>query len=143
MSANLPDPEPGLVINYSYLWRDEAMQGREEGTKDRPCAIVVAKETGEGGTRVYVVPITHTPPARPEDAIEIPAETKRRLGLDDARSWAVTNELNSFTWPGYDLRSISGPGGTRRFSYGVLPHRLTADIFERLRDAHARGVNRD
>ena len=27
-------PEPGLVICYSYLWLDEFNEGREEGVKD-------------------------------------------------------------------------------------------------------------
>ncbi len=38
----LPKPVPGLVIRYSYLWYGEHRQGHEEGTKDRPCAIVAA-----------------------------------------------------------------------------------------------------
>jgi sugar phosphate permease len=38
----LPEPIPGLVIRYSYLWHSEYVRGREEGQKDRPCAIVAA-----------------------------------------------------------------------------------------------------
>ena len=37
----LPRPVPGLVVRYSYLWLDEHRRGREEGVKDRPCAIVL------------------------------------------------------------------------------------------------------
>jgi hypothetical protein len=37
----LPTPEPGLVVGYAYLWQDEFDRGQEEGTKDRPCAIVL------------------------------------------------------------------------------------------------------
>ena len=33
-----------------------------------------------------VVPVTHNPPSDPETAIEIPAVTKARLGLDAQRS---------------------------------------------------------
>lgn len=29
----LPDPEPGLVISYAYLWHHEHARGREEGLK--------------------------------------------------------------------------------------------------------------
>ena len=36
----LPKPVPGLVIRYSYLWHREYLEGREDGQKDRPCAIV-------------------------------------------------------------------------------------------------------
>ena len=31
----LPDPKPGLVVRYDYLWTHEAAAGREQG-KDRP-----------------------------------------------------------------------------------------------------------
>ncbi|WP_428536206.1 hypothetical protein [Rhodopila sp.] len=92
----LPTPERGLVISYAYLWRSEHEQGREEGVKDRPCAIVLAVEDSPDGYLVTVLPITHSPPAIPEAAVEIPAATKRRLGLDDARSWIVVTEGNRF-----------------------------------------------
>ena len=59
----LPIPVPGLVIRYSYLWRSEHLERREEGQKDRPCAIVAAIRADESGvTRVLVLPITHRPP---------------------------------------------------------------------------------
>ena len=38
---SLPEPERGLVIRYSYLWKSEHDEGRDEGIKDRPCAIVL------------------------------------------------------------------------------------------------------
>lgn len=49
----LPVPEPGLVIRYAYLWDREAREGRDEGSKDRPCAIVlvVADEAGDAASR--------------------------------------------------------------------------------------------
>ena len=50
----------------------------------------------DGNRVMWVVPITHTPPKNPEDAVEVPAVTKRRLGLDDQRSWIVTREVNRF-----------------------------------------------
>jgi hypothetical protein len=46
--VNLPAPRPGLVIRYSYLWAREAEEGRDEGVKDRPCAIVLVM-LDEGG----------------------------------------------------------------------------------------------
>jgi hypothetical protein len=82
-----PRPWPGLVIRYSYLWRREALAGRDEGLKDRPCAVVLAFQDEDGRTRVYALPITHSAPAAGEDAIEIPAVVKARLGLDGVRSW--------------------------------------------------------
>jgi hypothetical protein len=33
----LPEPECGLVISYSYLWRNEYKAGKIEGLKNRPC----------------------------------------------------------------------------------------------------------
>lgn len=115
----LPDPVPGLVIGYAYLWRDEALRGLEEGRKDRPCAIVLSARNDDGRTVVTVAPVTHTPPAHPESAIELPADTKRRLGLDGARSWIIAADLNRFVWPGADLRPVRR--GARDYAYGLLP----------------------
>jgi hypothetical protein len=81
------EPYAGLGIRYSYLWKREQEAGREEGTKDRPCAVVMAIMDQDGEWEVLVLPITHSPPPDPADAIEIPAETKKRLGLDTDRSW--------------------------------------------------------
>lgn len=46
-----PEPQPGLVISYAYLWSDEAERGLVEGREDRPCAIVVAIEHPEQAGR--------------------------------------------------------------------------------------------
>ena len=127
----LPVPEAGLVICYSYLWQSEHRQGREEGVKDRPCAIILTTKSIDAGTIVTVVPITHTPSQLLEDAVEIPPATKRRLGLDDARSWVVVSEVNRFVWPGFDLRPVPG-GAAERFDFGFLPPSLFRDIRERL-----------
>ena len=74
----LPAPVPGLVIRYSYLWHSEHLAGREEGEKDRPCAIVAALRPADdaGETRVLVLPVTHSPPAQAALAVEIPAQVK-------------------------------------------------------------------
>jgi hypothetical protein len=54
----LPEPEPGLVISYAYLWHHEHQVGHEEGRKDRPCVIVVAAERASDGlTVVTVLPV--------------------------------------------------------------------------------------
>ncbi len=127
----LPIPEPGLVVSYAYLWRSDFEQGQEEGTKDRPCAIILTSRDDEGDTIVTVVPVTHTPPQRPEDAVELPLPTKRRLGLDAERSWVVVSEINRFVWPGPDLRPVSR-NEPDRFAYGLLPPALFRQIRERL-----------
>ena len=56
-----PAAQPGLVIAYAYLWVHEQGQGLEEGRKDRPCAIVAARQIIEGREVVTVIPITHSP----------------------------------------------------------------------------------
>jgi hypothetical protein len=43
-AVTLPIPEEGLVIRCSYLWHAEYRESREEGVKDRPCAIILAVE---------------------------------------------------------------------------------------------------
>ena len=74
-----------------------------------------------------MLPITHTPPSSPNLAIEIPHVTKRRLGLDDARSWVVLTEANRFTWPGPDLRPLRR-GEAASVLYGELPGSLLIKI---------------
>lgn len=124
----LPEPVPGLVVGYAYLWRDEALRGLEEGLKDRPCVIVLAVESQNGQTVVTVAPVTHSQPAHPESAVEIPLATKQRLGLDSQRSWIIAADLNRFVWPGVDLRPIKR--GAATYAYGQLPDAL----YRRLRD---------
>jgi hypothetical protein len=125
-----PRPVPGLVIRYSYLWRRERLLGREEGAKDRPCAIVAAVNVEAGGARVLVLPVTHTSPADPDAAVELPAPVKARLGLDEGRSWVVLSEWNEFVWPGPDLRRVPGKDNDS-IAYGMLPPRLFMAIRER------------
>ncbi|MEX2009513.1 MAG: hypothetical protein WEC41_04915 [Dongiaceae bacterium] len=125
----LPRPEPGLVIGYAYLWRHEHHRGREEGVKNRPCAIILTTETEMGETVVTVAPITHGTPTNLEMAVALSPKVKRRLGLDDDASWIIADEVNRFVWPGPDLRPVS-PQEPDRFDYGFLPE----DIFAELRN---------
>jgi hypothetical protein len=122
-----PKPLAGQVISYAYLWRSEHLRGQEEGLKDKPCAVILVVTIEGGEDRVTVLPITHTPPASPELAIEIPATTKRRIGLDDDRSWVVLTEANRFTWPGPDLRPTRR-GEVATVLYGELPGSLLLKI---------------
>ena len=123
----LPKPFPGLVVHYSYLWRDQWLRGREEGVKDRPCVIVATEPSANGEVLVTLAPITHSPPRSPEPPIELPLAVKRLLQMDDQRSWIVVTDLNSFYWAGEDLRSVPGkPPG--HVSYGVLPPGLFRQV---------------
>src|ERR1700678_1000417 len=124
-----PLPQPGQVIRYAYLWWSEARVGRKHGAKDRPCGVILTRKTNADNTVAYVLPITHTPPLKDEDGIEIPQATKRRLGLDAERSWIVTTELNQFTWPGPDIR----PTASGEYFYGYLPEKLMHLVLDQVK----------
>ena len=141
----LPRPVPGLVIRYSYLWLEEHRRGREEGVKDRPCAIILATRSDDGDESVTVLPITHSQPNDPALALEVPPATKQRLGLDGERSWIVLSEANRFVWPGPDLRPAIA-GDSNSIAYGLLPEKLFLQMRDRflalLQRASAHAVRR-
>lgn len=126
----LPRPEPGLVISYLYLWHSEHAEGREDGTRHRPCVIVITVLDEDGKQLVTVAPVIHSAPSIPGEGVEIPLATKHRLGLDDARSWVIVSEVNDFVWPGPDLRTV--PHDASRFDYGLLPPGLFRQVRDRL-----------
>lgn len=95
--------------------------------------VVVAWIVRAGRTEIIVAPVTHSAPERVGDAIEMPAKVKRQLGLDQARSWIVTDELNRFVWPGPDIRVV--PGGDTPL-YDAIPELL----FDQVRAALAAHV---
>ncbi len=122
-------PQPGEVLNYSYLWEREYVDGRDEGVKDRPVAVVLLTQTRDGLDLVHVVPMTTQPPARGEPSIEVPPAVRAQLGLSAERSWIVVTEWNRFAWPGYDLRPV--PGREPDTSHGFIP----SSLLRRVRDA--------
>ncbi len=135
-----PNPEPGLVISYGYLWHHEHEAGREEGQKDRPSVIVLAVEReADGATIVTVLAITHSPPTDPASAVEIPLPVKRHLGLDEDRSWVIVDEGNEFLWPGCDLRKNPR---TDRYDYGFLPPRFFNHVLDAFAACHELGKRR-
>ena len=143
---SLPTPRPGLVVRYAFLWSHEQTRGREEASKDRPCAIVLAcRRLPDGTLRTAVAPITHRPPDDPTASIPIPAKVATRLGPDAGQHWIRIDELNVFGWPGYDLRPI--PGSAGRYDYGMLPkdlfERVKAAILERQRRLAGSFIDRD
>jgi len=136
----IPTPEAGLVISYAYLWHREHQAGQEEGRKDRPSVIVLATErVDDGATAVTVLPITHSTPADPASAVEIPLPVKRHLGLDAERSWVIVAEGNEFLWPGYDLRKVPN---TDRYDYGFLPPRFFNQVLDAFVAGHRAGKRR-
>ena len=121
----LPEPKPGLVVRYDYLWSHETAAGREQG-KERPACLVAATDSLARPRFVVLLPITHTPPADATVSIEIPPKVRQALGLDDARCWVVASEHNVDEWPNAGLAPV--PGRPRVFSYGFVPPRLFAQI---------------
>lgn len=121
----LPEPKPGLVIRYDYVWAREAAAGRDNG-KDRPACLVAASDNLSRPRFVVLLPITHTPPIGDTIGIEIPARVKQAIGLDDAPSWVIVSEHNIDEWPNGGLSSV--PGRPGEFSYGFIPPALFAAI---------------
>ncbi len=140
----LPEPRPGLVIRYDYLWTHEAAIGRAQG-KERPACLIAASDATVSPRFVVILPITHTPPGKNVDGIEIPMKVRSALGLDDAPCWIIISEHNVDEWPNAGLSSIPGRGG--EFSYGFIPPGLFAQVkarFLELSDqGKTAGVKRD
>ena len=121
----LPDPKPGLVIRYDYLWAREAAAGRDQG-KDRPACLVAASDATAAPRFVVILPITHTPPASSTVGIEIPSRVRQVLGLDDAPSWVIVSEYNVDEWPNAGVSPLPRRAGV--FGYGFIPPGLFAQI---------------
>ena len=128
----LPEPVPGLVISYEYLWSAERRGGRTEASKARPCVIVLRVDRVGERLRVAVAPVRHQQPNPRIPALEIPLRVKEPLRLDRERSWIVLNEINEFGWPGFHLRPIRR--GSSDFACGHLPPKLFRRVVTRMRD---------
>ncbi|OWV74041.1 hypothetical protein ATY75_07035 [Rhizobium sp. N122] len=122
--ASIPEPKPGLVVRYDYLWSREALAGRDQG-KDRPACLVAASDSFAKPRYVVLLPITHKPPSGEIVGIEIPPKVKQAIGLDDAPSWVIVSEHNIDEWPNGGLFAGAGKRG---FAYGFIPPGLFASI---------------
>ncbi|MBB3160518.1 hypothetical protein HFO68_15210 [Rhizobium laguerreae] len=129
--ASLPEPRPGLVVRYDYLWSREALAGRDQG-KDRPACLVAASDSLANPRYVVLLPITHTPPSGETVGIEIPPKVKQAIGLDDEPSWVIISEYNIDEWPNGGLSPVPGSGGI--LAYGFIPPGLFATIKARFLD---------
>ncbi len=130
----LPEPEPGLVLSYSYLWNWQDDRGDHGGEKDRPCVIVLTVPNDDGDQTVVVVPITNRPPPAGRPAISIPTKVRMHLGFKSDPCWVVLDEVNRFVWPGPDLFQI--PGRPGEFHYGFVPPKLFRSIRDGVVDAY-------
>lgn len=139
----LPQPEPGMVLRYDYLWSREALQGRQQG-KDRPTCLVAASGSENSPRLVVLLPITHTPPSASTIAVEIPAAVKKAVGLDDEPSWVIVSEYNVDTWPNAGLSQIPGKSGA--YVYGFMPPKLFRSVkqlfIELIREKRSKAVKR-
>lgn len=131
----LPEPTPGLVIRYDYLWSRDAAASRDQG-KERPACLVAASDSTMRPRFVVILPITHTPPAGDTEGVEMPPRVRQALGLDDAPCWVVVSEYNVDEWPNGGLAPLPGRPGV--FAYGFIPPRLFAQVKERFLALSAR-----
>jgi hypothetical protein len=139
----IPDPEPGLVVHFNYLWSSEFDRGRQEARYPRPCAIVLSyRRTADGATIAMLAPITHSEPRPGDRAIEIPQAVKKQLGLDDLKSWVMVDEVNETAWPGYDLQT----NAQGQYAYGFIPptlfRRIKAEMMQVLKASRLRRAPR-
>ncbi len=139
----IPDPEPGLVVHFNYLWSSEFDRGREEARYPRPCAMVLSyRRTADGATIAMLAPITHSEPRPGDRAIEIPQAVKKQLGLDDLKSWVMVDEVNETAWPGFDLQT----NAEGQYAYGFIPpnlfRRIKAEMMQVLKASRLRRAPR-
>ena len=133
----LPEPRPGLVIRYDYLWTREAAAGREG--KERPACLVAAMDSVASPRFVVILPITHTPPDKDTVGVEIPAKVRQAIGLDDEPSWVIVSEHNVDEWPNGGLAPVPGRPGV--FSYGFIPPGLFAQVKAKFLEQSGQGRN--
>ena len=125
----LPEPRPGLVIGYDFLFREQADAGMENASKPHPAAIVIVTKQ-DVQTRVSLVAISHSPPrsGQAHHHMKLAPSECRQMGLDSGDHWVNLRDINSFDWPGYDLARIAPDGG---YVYG----RMSKGTFVRLVEA--------
>ena len=70
---------------------------KKRAVRIRPAVVILATEVEDGEFIVTVVPITTSPSADPRTLQEIAPQTKKRLRLDDRRSFIVLKESEPFS----------------------------------------------
>lgn len=119
-----PAPCVGLVICYDYLWKSENLKGRQDGSKDRPTAVVVAP-AGKNPNTAMVFAITHTEPDDPRDGIKLQLTDCVWMGLDNKPQWIVTNECNLVEWDDAGIIPIPETGN---WIYGTMTQQLSKEV---------------
>jgi hypothetical protein len=145
--ACIPEPVPGLIFRYGYLWLAEFRRGRTDPVKDRPACIVLrVAEAADFGLRVddaraapigpgdvVILPITTQRPPTDQVAIELSPDEKALCRLDPrVPSWVIVSEFNADIWPNADLSLVPETG---EFFYGIARPGLLARIGRAFADA--------
>ena len=129
------EPKPGVVVYYDFLWKEESELGRQQGQKDRPCAIVLASEPREdGGRTILLCPITHAPIGEGETGLPMPPRVAQHLGLDDQPHFIKTHQINSLNWPERGLPYGLVPNKQGEWTCGEIPNALGQAIFEQIQE---------
>ena len=138
--ARIPDPVPGLIFRYGYLWLAEFRQGRVDPIKDRPACIVIrvadpadarlsvagAQPAPLDPNDVVLLPIATRRPSADQLGVELSPEEKSLCRPDPAvRSWVIVSEFNADVWPNADLSLVPETGA---FAYGVARPGLLARV---------------
>lgn len=86
----------GDVIEYPYRWATEVARGAAiDGSKDRPCCLVIMFTTPEDVQVIYLAAISSKAPHPDQAAIEIPDIERRRAGLTRyPQAWVYVDEVN-------------------------------------------------
>lgn len=69
--------------------------------------------------------------------MELPLRVKEHLGLDSDRSWVILEEVNTFAWPGLDLRPVRR--GNSRIDYGLLPPKFFGRMIAKFTELRSKG----
>jgi hypothetical protein len=118
----IPNPEPGLVISYAYLWQHERQAGREEGQKDRP-RVMTPTDTSVVG-----------PMARHAEDLAVAASLpdltsfNGRLGGSNCRRHAGAGSASFASRCGHRLRDA---GSTRAYPTSLTKPSMPWSALER------------
>jgi len=119
--------EDGQIVDYPYLWRWQALEGRANAEKDRPVCLALMLKS-DSITHLIILPISGSPPHNDRQALEIPQLELRRAGLSTfRRGWLSVDEYN------YDVveRSYYFDGGQR--PRGAFSAKFLKEILKAIR----------
>jgi hypothetical protein len=119
----------GTVVQYPYLWRWQADEGRLHGEKDRPvCLALTVSDPRQDLTHLVILPISGTAPREDQVALEIPDLELRRAGLSMfRRGWITVDEYN------YDIAERSYHFEPNQTPRGRFSPRFLEEIRQALR----------